>query len=110
MSVQVIVTSADPFSQQLVTLEGTTFLLTFQYNQREDTWYFSIATSEGDDLYNGMKLVCSWPLTRKCADSRMPQGEFFVISNTDDNTPPGLNDLAPGGRCVLNYWTSDELP
>lgn len=110
MSVQIIPTTADPFYSQLVTLEGTAYLLSFQYNQRENTWYMSVADAEGNDIYNGIKLVCSWPLTRQCADPNMPQGEFMVISSTADTSPPGLSDLQPSGRCVLNYFTSDELP
>lgn len=112
MTVQVVPTDATGLTNysQTTVLEGTAYLLTFSYNQRENCWYLSMATEEGDDIIDGMKLVCSWPITRKCADPRAPQGELMVISNTSDNSPPGLADLAPGGRCILNYFTSDLIP
>lgn len=95
---------------QLTTLEGTTYQLTLDFNDRESCWYLGIYTAEGDDIYTGIKLVCSFPLTRKCADPRLFQGEIWCISNTGDLTPAGLNDLGPGGRCTLSYFQSDLLP
>lgn len=110
MSILVVPTGSDPFYTQATTLEGATYLLTFAFSQREACWYLSIATEEGDDIYNGMKLVCNWPLTKKCADPRLFPGELLCLSNSTDLTPPGLTELGPGLRCELTYYTSDELP
>ncbi len=112
MTVQIVPTddTGQSFYSQLTTLEGTAYQLSFAYSQREDCWYLSVATSEGDDIYNGVKLICNWPLLKNCADPRMPPGEMWVFSATADVDPPGRLDLAPGSRCVLNYFTSDLLP
>lgn len=110
MSVGAIPTGADPFYAQTTTLEGVTYLLTFAYNERCDCWYLSIATEEGDDIYDGMKLVCGWPLLHKCADTRAPAGELICWSNSLDQSPARLNDLVDGGRCQLLYISSDDLP
>lgn len=92
------------------TLEGAVYLLTFDYNQRADAWYMSIATEESEDIYDGIKVLANWPLLRRCSDSRRPPGELFAYSTTSDTSPPGLNDLAPGGRCILIYISSDLVP
>lgn len=98
------------FYSMTTTLEGTSYLLAFAYNQRCDCWLLSIATAEGEDIVNGIKILANWPLLRKVADPRMPQGELFAYSNTSDASPPRFADLAPGGRCQLLYISSDLLP
>lgn len=110
MTVQLIPTFDVPFWQQKTTLEGQSFVLTFAFNQREGTWYLSIADSSGVDIYNGQKLMCLQLLLRKCKDPRRPAGDLVVFDNTGVNTPPGLEDLLPNaGRCSLWYITSDVI-
>lgn len=93
---------------QTSTLEGVTYFLTFQWNQRVAAWYMSVADSANVDIYNGVKLICGVGLLKKCADPRAPPGVLLVLSATSDNSPPGLSDLLPGsGRCTLFYITSD---
>lgn len=92
-----------PSYTQRTTLDGVPFQLFFQYNRRQDCWYVSIATVDGQDIWNGLKLVCNWDLLLGCADSRRPAGRLFVTSNTADTSTPGLDDLGPGARCSLAY-------
>jgi hypothetical protein len=110
MTVQLIPTFNEPSSVQHTTLEGTTFGLQFDFNQRCACWYLSIADTDGVDIYNGVKLICGFPLLRKCADPRRPPGELYVLSATPDLTPPGRGELDQDtGRCSLLYITSDWL-
>jgi hypothetical protein len=110
MTVQLVPTTNNSFYAQTTTLEGTPYLLSFAYSQREDCWYLSIADSNAVDIYNGIKLICNNPLLFKCKDPRRPPGDFVVISSTTDIDPPGLNDLVPNaGRCQLMYATSDII-
>jgi len=102
-------TGASPFYSQTTALDGTPFILSFQYNQRGDVWYLSIATLDGDAVASGIKLVVGWDLLLKCASPSRPPGTFIVVSNTTDLSPPGLNDLAPGGRCYLDYIPGADL-
>jgi hypothetical protein len=110
MTVAYIPTYSDPFYTLTSTLDGVTYLLTFDYNQRCDCWYLSVATEEGDDIYNGIKLVCDWPLLHKCADTRAPAGELMCWSNTTDKSPARLGDLVAGGRCQLIYIDASDMP
>lgn len=111
MAVWIIPTGNDPFYSQTTTLEGVTYLLTFTYNERCDCWYLSVDTEEGEPIYDGIKLVCQWPLLQKCADTRLPPGELLCWSNSPGDTSPAkLNDLADGGRCQLMYIDSSDMP
>ena len=106
-----VTTYADPFWSQTTTLEGVTFQLTFQYNQRCDCYYLSVADLEGNDIYTGVKIICNSMLLRKCADSeRAPFGDFWATSSTQDVTPPRLGELGPGGRVTLCYIASTLIP
>lgn len=106
MTTQVIPTpdGTTPFASQTTTLDGVPYILQFQYSQREDRWFLLLATIDGSVIYGAVKLVLNWPLFAQCRDTRAPPGQFMVISNTQaDDSPPGLNEIAPGARCVLTY-------
>jgi hypothetical protein len=106
-----IPTFANPFYSEVVSLDGQGFLLNFTYNQRCDCWYLSIATTDGIDLLNGVKILSNWPLLKQCADNRLPPGEIVSMSATIDVTPARLADLGPGGRCTLYYVpVEDQSP
>jgi hypothetical protein len=98
-----------PFSIQTTVLDGIPFLLSFAYSQRESCWYMGIATVDGDPIYGNVKLVCGWNLFGACVDARAPAGVLTVITNNQDDSPPGLNDLLPGGRCALMYVTAADI-
>ena len=98
---------ATPFFTETVTLTGTDYDLAFQYCQREDRWYLSVYTTEGDPIYVGQKIVPSIPLFRKCADGRKPLGTIVAQTLTLDDTPPRLLEL--GDRIKLYYYEPGEL-
>ena len=102
---KVIRTFATPFYTETVPLDGINYRLYFGYNQREDTWYLSIANDLGTDLLNGIKLVCGIDLLKRWHYIEgLPAGQLACISlSGTDDSPPGLNDLAAGARCQLTY-------
>lgn len=108
MTLQIIPTTDSAFRRIVVTLDGVPYLFSFAYNQRCDCWYIDLATAEGDPIACGIKLVCFWNLLRTVVDGRRPPGKLAVISVTTDDTPPGLEDLVPGGRCLLAYQPSAQ--
>jgi hypothetical protein len=104
---RVIPTTNAPFYTETVPLDGINYRLYFGYNQRENCWYLSIADELGKDLLNGIKLVCGLEyLLRWRYIAGLPPGQLFMIYPLTDSSPPGLNDLAPGGRCQLTYITT----
>ena len=102
--IYLVPTFDDEIWTQSSALDGTTFVLTFQFNWTTGCWYLSIADSAGVDIYNGVKLKVGLPLLGRCKDVRRPGGDLFVVSSTTDTSPPTLLDLLPGsGRCQLYY-------
>lgn len=112
MSTLLVPTFENPFYDQITSLEGTDYLLTFQYNQREECWYLSISNAAGVLQVAGLKLVQGWPLLGgRFAGREIPPGELIVMTNDEsDDSPPGLTELGEGKRCELIYFTADELP
>lgn len=104
---RVIPTTDAPFYTETVPLDGINYKLYFGYNQREDAWYLSIADELGNDLLNGIKLVCGieflghWRYV-----VGLPPGQLFVAFPASDDSTPGLKDFVPGGRCQLTYVTA----
>jgi hypothetical protein len=109
MAILVIPTTNDPFSEQRTDLEGKEYVLRFDYSEREGVWYLEIRDSTDVVLAAGIKMVCNWPLTYRLPSPDLPPGEFLIGSKVpSDLSPPGLEDLAEGGRCELVYVTSDH--
>lgn len=110
MSVLTIPTSNDPYSVQRTDLEGREYVLQFDFSTRESVWYLSILDVGNVPLATGIKMVCNWPLTYRLPNPGLPPGDLVVITKVEaDETPPGLDDLAEGGRCELTYVTSDHV-
>lgn len=104
-----IQTTSDPFYTTRVTLDGTDYILDFKYNQRQDRWYLTIQDANGNELVSGVKIVCNWPLLMRFANSALPVGELIAVALTDDDTPPGLNELGPGLRVELTYFEVSDI-
>ncbi len=102
-------TSSDPFYTQVSDFDGVNYSLEFRYNQRETCWYLSIADDIGNDIINGIKIVCSIPLLRRFSDTRLPPGELIAVASGDDDSPPGLTELGDGLRVALHYITIAEI-
>jgi hypothetical protein len=105
---QIVPTFGDAFWTQTTSFDGTAYTLRFAFNQRAACFYLDIATVDGTPVVSGVKLVCNWSLLKKCASPLRPPGRLYVVSNTSDESPPGLSDLASTsiggtGRCVLVY-------
>lgn len=106
MSVLVIPTFDDPFYTQTTVIEGASYVFEFRYNEREDTWSFSLSLPDGTALATGRKIVCNKDLLG-LSDTRFPPGILMAVSNMPDDRPPGMGELGPAERVSLLYFTSD---
>lgn len=102
-------TFSEPFYTMTCVLDGTDYLFEFRHNQREDCWYFSVATTDGEPLASGVKIVSDRFLLARFADVRLPPGRLVAISNTTDKSPPRLDELGEDRRVTLIYFTLAEL-
>lgn len=104
MSSVVIPTFSAPFYEQTTRLEGREYRLQFRYSQSTDRWWLNILEEDLTPLVQGIKLVTGADLFRPYSyNPAMPPGKLLVFPQGADDSPPGLNDLAEGGRCMLIY-------
>ena len=110
MSFNIVPTGPEPFYNEVANFDGVDYLLTFNYNQREDCYYLSIATPDGIDLANGVKIVANWPLLHKYADPRLPRGELMCFANTPKTDPaPGLGQIGANLPFTLIYVSASQF-
>lgn len=74
--------ATEPDITQTVSLEGRTYVFTFDWNSRADRWSLSIATDDGVEILSGALLMLGVDILR-------------TIPSTLDFVPPG--QLVAGG-------------
>lgn len=87
-----------------VTLDGEDYTLGWYYNRRTDS-YFVDLDKDGERVISGARVCTDWPLFRPYVDDRLPPGELWAISTTEDKSPPTEGDF--GERIVLMYRSAE---
>lgn len=89
-------------------LDGTSFLFTVNWNERDLSWYISISDTDGINLIGDVRLAVGSELLHLVQDPvRKPQGAIVVYDTTADQIDPGRNDL--GDRVRIGYLTAAEV-
>jgi hypothetical protein len=96
-----------PFYTQRTVLDGITYILSFEWNEREERWYLSLADSAGVTIVSGIKVVANYPLNYLLTDPRAPGGILYALDISGTGQDPGLNDL--GRRVTLMYIDRDSV-
>jgi len=88
-------TSTEPFITQTVSLEGRSYVMTFDWNSRIDRWSFSIATEAGQDILNGALLQVGVDILRTVPNTLdyVPPGQLF-LAGRDDPTLATIGDVS----------------
>lgn len=102
-----IVADVPDFDLQ-VELDGTTYTLEFQWNERDEGWYLTTKTAEDDIIVAGRRVVLDMPLLSRFADDRLPDGVLVAIDTSGTGAEPGYEDL--GRRVLLLYHPRSEIP
>ena len=102
-----------PHFRQRVTLDGAEYLLTCEWNQRAEKWYFSVAAADETRVLTGVKLVADYPLlTLARWNDQCPEGELYAVDSSGQGLDPHLLDLAnedgSAPRVRLVYLTAEE--
>jgi hypothetical protein len=92
---------------QIVKLDGSDFILDFDWNQREGKWYLSVSTASDGMIQGPVKVVADWPLIYPRKDPPLPPGSLVAIDTTGEGLDPGLSDF--GTRVRLVYLDSEEI-
>jgi len=93
---------------QRTALDGTDFVLRFDWSQRTGQWLLTVSDQDGVPIVSGRALTTGTLPLRGVRDSRRPKGELVIEDTTQKNTlDPAFDDL--GGRFLLVYVDAAEL-
>jgi len=106
MKIKVIrfTTNNRPFVELSSVLDNKNFNMTFSYNYRINSWFFSIADDNGD-IANGIRVNNGVPLLKAFNDERLPENDLFFIP-MDLSEPLDFFNL--GTKYVLAYGSIEE--
>lgn len=103
-------TQQRPFYSLVTRLDGADYKLEFRYSPRADRFYLNLYDTNEVLLLAGIKLVPGVALLHYYHHlAGVPAGELVVTTSGPDGSAPGLNELGPGLRCVLSYFTAAEV-
>ena len=85
-----------------VDMDEVTFRLRFKFNSRDEAWYMTVLSANGEILRAGIKVISEWLLLRLWQDFNVrPAGEIITINLATEVTKPGLEEL--GANTPLLY-------
>lgn len=87
-------------------LDGVSFVLSFRYMARLDSWYGYLYQIDGTPLHTGLRLAAGVEPFRLLKDARRPDGRFALVPHSDDDKDPGEGEL--GDRVFLVYFDADD--
>lgn len=90
-----------PAYNYVVNLDGTSYKLSFTFNERMGKWFVAIATAIGEQIIDPVPVIATWPIFKRFKDSRLPGGTIFPFDTAGKNEDPGRFDL--GDRVRLLY-------
>jgi hypothetical protein len=105
---QTIPTRTDPRYSIEVELDGTNFVLEFEWNDRATSWFLDVLNEARERLLTGVRIVVGFPLIARYRDSRLPKGDLSAVDTSGLGLDPALEDL--GDRVLLVYTPFDEIP
>ncbi len=86
-----------------IPLDGTVYILRFDYNTVEDYWYLSILDADEVYLISSIKLVPNYSLLDDYVVANMPTGNLYLYDPEDDTgaTQPTYENIYD--RFILIY-------
>jgi len=87
-----------------ITLEGTTYTLSFKWNSRMAKWFVTLGDAAGADILSNIPLVANWPLLARFKMAGKPPGQLVAFDTSLKNLDAGRFDL--GNRVRLMYQES----
>lgn len=91
----------------LGSINPQTYGLEYFWNERDQSWSFTISDSAGTLLFS-KKITVGTPLTWRYGNARLPKGEFLAIDTSNQDLDPGLTDF--GSRVLFTFTDVADLP
>lgn len=95
-----------------VSLDGSTYVFRWLWNERDNHWFFDLSTSEDDSVAKSLRLVVGWNLLQDVTSENAPPGQIIAFDESTSSTEPygedpGENDL--GDRVFIYYLPLDAV-
>lgn len=81
----------EPVLQYTVNLDGSFYVLRFDWNERQLLWSMDLSDSEGTTLVRGQACVANWEFLRQRVVAGMPPGRLVLFS--PDGQPPQISNF-----------------
>jgi hypothetical protein len=91
----------EPLYEMTLPLSGVQYRLKFDYNGREDRYYLSIYTTEGEKIRTGLKVVTNWDVLDGAQHPDRPPGMLAFVDLSLDGDPPTFADITT--KVTLTY-------
>ncbi len=86
---------------QVVELDGVSFILRFTWNYRLSAWFLSVLAADETPIASGIRIVVDELLLDSVPGTSKPAGNLIAVDTTSNQTDPGLTDL--GDNVLLFY-------
>ena len=87
-----------------IQLDGTTYQLTYTYNDRMSRWMISIADNAGNVLVGEVPVIVNYPLFDRYKVAGLPLGTLFAYDTLNTNADPTRYEL--GDRVRIYYQSA----
>lgn len=108
-----------PFYELETVIEDTNYTFDVRWNARDNidpetglskgAWYFDVYDAEGNAIINCVKIVLGAYLGRTCTHRLFTEGAFIATDTEGTRREPGLDDIGPGKRVEVRYYTIPEI-
>jgi len=102
---QIPITATDASFKIRTSLEGTDYVLRFDWNGRDECWQMGIMDSTETPIVMGIPLNINSNLIGRFEIPELPPGLLMLYDTSDNNEEAGRDDL--GDRAVLLYEASE---
>jgi hypothetical protein len=107
MAILEIPTNSDnPSWSEIIALEGIGYLLSFTWNNRDNSWVLDIQLPDETPIIMGIKMITNYELLGTYAEQNMPEGSMVLYDTSGAREDCTRDEL--GNRWKLYYVTSDD--
>jgi hypothetical protein len=90
-----------------IQLDNTLYQLSYNWCDRQQYWYMSIADSNKNPLVNGVKLLSGINLFGLYIDESLPGGQFVCVDTSNSGLDPDKTNF--GGTVLMLYIESGTV-
>lgn len=106
---QEIPLKTDAYYEELVTLQGTLYVLTFIYSSHYGRWHMNLKTSTGTEMVMGVALVPDFPMMLDYALEHYGiTGAFWLMPITPESYKDTTTDVKALATYYQLYYAYDD--